>query len=541
MDIPIVLSANFGELRTNHFHSGVDIKTQQREGIKVFAVADGYVARIVVSPTGFGRALYIAHPDGYTTVYAHLRNFTPAIEDYVREQRYSRHTSNVDLALTPSQFAVKRGELIGYSGNSGMSYGAHLHYELRRGASQSPLNPLTNGVITVTDTIAPSIFNLYWFTVDTVGGVPLHRKQLQVKTERTSGNNYRTLSPVKIAGNGYFALESTDRKNGTTNKYVAYRTTERIDGQTVFDLQMDEFGFDRTRYVNHLVVYNLNAASNYDVVRLVRPRDVPLPQYRCKTGEGLWSVVGGEKVEIELSDEYGNRSVLGFTVEKGADYAPATPPEGGVVVDGKLGSVHRNGALRVSIAAGSLFEPIYLVMRSDSVAKPLSRTVYSSVYKVGNATTPLLKPITVDIEVDLPDSLRKCAVLASVNPATGKVVSAGGGYKQGHVVSNVSSLGWYVVDVDRVAPVVKANFTKGADLTSRKSIVFTVSDDFSGLSFFSATVDGEWVILERDVLKGTLTHNFDNQKIERGKDHTIELTVRDVAGNTTVFGSVFKY
>ncbi len=173
LDIPIYLSANFGEIRTNRFHTGIDIKTEGVVGKPLFAAADGHIARVTVAPTGYGRALYIAHPNGTTTVYAHMDRFTPEIEDYLKAERHRAKRSDIDAFPDAARFPVKKGDRIGFAGNSGSSTGPHLHYEVRRTSDSRTLNVMTRGWITTaeTDVVAPRIVRLYHIDVDTIAGV----------------------------------------------------------------------------------------------------------------------------------------------------------------------------------------------------------------------------------------------------------------------------------------------------------------------------------------------------------------------------------
>lgn len=190
MDGRLLPSANFAETRTNHLHSGVDIKTGGVEGKPIYAAADGYITRIGIAPRGFGRVLYINHPNGTTTVYAHMQRFTPEIEKYVTAQRYKQRKHAIDLYLNEQTFPVTKGQLIGYSGNSGSSSGPHLHYEVRDAATQNPINPITRRVVTMQDNIAPTIVRLHYIEVDTVRGVPLNAKPRAVEVAKRGGNRY---------------------------------------------------------------------------------------------------------------------------------------------------------------------------------------------------------------------------------------------------------------------------------------------------------------------------------------------------------------
>ena len=141
LEIPLILSGTFAELRSNHFHSGLDIKTQQQSGLKVMAAASGFVSRIKVSHFGYGKALYITHPNGYTTVYAHLQNFNPEIDAYIKHRQYKNESYEIELFPKAGELLVNNGDIVAYSGNTGGSGGPHLHFEIRN-KQEHPMNPM---------------------------------------------------------------------------------------------------------------------------------------------------------------------------------------------------------------------------------------------------------------------------------------------------------------------------------------------------------------------------------------------------------------
>ena len=266
-------SANFGEMRPNHFHSGVDIKTDGVTGKPVVAAADGYVVRIAVSPGGYGRALYIAHPDGTTTVYGHLERFRTDIESYLRYKRYEQGRSNVDFTCKPSLFPVRAGDTVALSGNSGMSFGPHLHFEVRRSSDQRTLNTLAAKLLPVRDRIAPRIMRLHYVEVDSLGDVPVHSRPRTFDVVRRSEGDYalRQTQPVAVGRRGYFIVECSDRKDEVHNTFGIYRLTEEVDGEVRYEYRMDGFLFGDTRYCNAVSYYPMQLSSRNEVIRLTQP------------------------------------------------------------------------------------------------------------------------------------------------------------------------------------------------------------------------------------------------------------------------------
>ncbi len=537
LDMPALLSANFAEMRINHFHSGIDIKTGGTVGHDVYAVADGYVSRISVAPGGYGRALYITHPFGTTSVYGHLQSFSPELERYLKEQRYSQQKSNINLFFTPDQFPVKRGDKVAVSGNSGYSMGPHLHFEIRRTADARTVNPLAGGLVSVRDDIPPRIAALYYVRVDTVSGVPVHGRPRRIELN-CEGNVYTASAPVVVPGgcSGYFIVETTDRKNDVANTFGVYRIVQSVDGETTVVFEKDEFLFSNTRYCNASVDYKSQRGSRNEHIMLALKQNNHNAMYKHVVNRGVVSVPEGRsrQVEILVEDDCGNSSTLDFTVTGSAPEPAPVAPAGRRAGCGARFTEASDGAY-VSIAADALYEPVFytqrvvtpaLVQRNDGVA-PLSK-----IYALGDRNVPLHKPFGVALTVDVPEPLRDRVRLASVSD-NGKLSCAGGRWSGGKVEGSLSSFGVYCVVADTVPPVVRPSFAEGEDLQSKGSVTFSMSDNFSGVASFECIVDGKWAILEQNVIRGTVTLVFDSERMYDGKSHTLRFTAVDGAGNKT--------
>ncbi|MFR6557093.1 MAG: M23 family metallopeptidase [Alistipes putredinis] len=230
-------SANFGEMRPNHFHSGIDIKTDGMTGKPVLATADGYISRIAVTPGGYGRAIYITHPNGTTSVYGHLSKFRDDIEKYVHEERYRTRRNSINLYPSADRFPLKQGEQFAWSGNTGSSAGPHLHFEIRDSRTQRTLNTISSGVIRTRDDIPPRLVKLYYVEVDSVRGVPVHARPRPVElVEKTPGRYaLKQEGALSVGGRGYFILEATDRKNDVSNTFGLWRIREFADEDPIFE------------------------------------------------------------------------------------------------------------------------------------------------------------------------------------------------------------------------------------------------------------------------------------------------------------------
>ena len=248
LKIPLLMSANFGELRPNHFHSGIDLKTQGRIGLPVYAMDDGYVSRVVVSPWGFGRAVYINHSSGLTTVYGHLDRFAPFIDEIVRRQQYEQEDFSIDCEFAEGEIPVAQSDIIGYSGNSGSSGGPHLHLDIRDTDTHDPLDPQEWLSSLITDDVAPEVRKLVFYTHEGVMGNTARRTER--KAVRASAGSYSIGESVPVWGDVSFGIEAYDRMTGTTNKYGVHQVDLYIDDSLFFSTYIYRYSFDETRYIN---------------------------------------------------------------------------------------------------------------------------------------------------------------------------------------------------------------------------------------------------------------------------------------------------
>ena len=316
MDIRLLLSGTFGEIRANHFHSGIDIKTGGVEGAAVYAIADGYVSRIKVSAFGYGKAIYVTHPNGYVSVYGHLNRYNKTIGDYVRSEQYRQENFEIELFPAEGTLPVRKGEIIAYSGNSGSSGGPHLHFEIRDGATQKIINPLLFGY-EVKDIYKPKITSIKIYPEDASSRVNGSGKSIRYLVEGWGTEHRLANSPViRLSGNISFAIQVHDQQNDTDNKNGPYSVTLFIDSVEVFRFKMEIFAFDETRYVNSMLDYEEYVRNN---VRLQRTKIDPgnkLGIYDEVMNKGVFRFNDTltHLLRYEVSDVAGNIASLSFRV-----------------------------------------------------------------------------------------------------------------------------------------------------------------------------------------------------------------------------------
>jgi len=518
LGIDMVLAGNFAEMRSNHFHAGLDLKTDGREGLPVYAAADGWISRIKVSPVGYGNALYVAHSNGYTTVYAHLKSFSTPVDEYIHELQYARRRFDVDIYPQEGQFPVSAGDTIALSGNSGGSYAPHLHFEIRETAGQTPVNPLLFN-LDIQDSLPPRIFRVKLYPDGPSSHVRLRRElhtaapesaskePVVVEVEKTSAGTYRLdgIPTVFAAGTVVLGIQAHDYHEGSSNRLGAYRITLEVDGSAVHRTTMDRVRFDQTRYINAHIDYEEYQQHRRWIQRSHALPGNRLPLYDTVQG-GRISVAPGDvlKVRYVVQDAIGNTSVLEFDLH-GEDAEPGTPtPElWDVVIPRDDAFTFTESDIRVRFAPNTFYDD----QPFRYVRGPAPVGALSAEHRLHEDVAPLHNSMTVSIRADgLPADLREHALLGSTDD-DGNVVSAGGSYDRGWVVARTRSFGRYFIVVDTTAPVIELLGVSADGRPSNPSAIsLKVADDLSGLARYEGYLDGKWVLLEYDAKNDLLTY-----------------------------------
>lgn len=529
------LSGSFGELRDNHFHSGIDLSGDI--GQPIYAAADGYVHRIRVQEGGYGNALYLRHPNGYTTVYGHLHRFSPAIARYVKAEQYRRERFEVDLYPGEKAFVVKKGDRIGDMGNSGSSSGAHLHFEIRRTADQKTLNPLLFN-LPIADREVPELVALKVYYLndrhETIDAQVL-------MTEPRSGNIYglkggdTLVLPAWRIGLGLCAF---DRVTGNPhNKNGLFSLRCFADGQPIFGWRAQELDFDETRYLNAHTDFAARKRTGAWFQRCyILPGD-RLSQYERADNFGVVPLYQRRltPVVVEAADAHGNTAVLRFWVRRG-EVLPAVPPS----FQRQLGwdAPHRIEIedMALSIPEGALYETLYF----QYTVSPSPANALAPIHHIHNDETPLHRYCTLSIRPKaLPPALASKAIVVCLNGE--RPESTGGKWVNGAIETRIRELGQYTTALDTVAPSIRP-VVFAENMRSKSLMSFALTDNFSvgGTARslrYRATVDGQWVLFEYDRKSGRLVHYFD-ERIPPG-EHILRLTVTDDRDNTAVFERKF--
>ena len=535
-------SANFGEMRPGHFHGGIDIKTDGGEGKPLVAVADGYVSRVSVSPSGYGRAIYLTLGNGTTAVYGHLQRFRGDIEKHVRDERFRRRANSVDLWFGPGAWPVAQGDTIGFSGNSGSSLGPHLHFELRDTPTQRLYNVVREGVVRPDDDLPPRIRRIHYIEVDSVQGVPVHGSPESYAVVREAEGRYRLTreEPVGTGRKGYFVLEASDRRNGVHNTFGLWRASMSVDGDPRFEYRMNGFTHDLSRCCDAVSHYPMQLTSRNEVIRLAQLAESPDCFYPVMRERGLVRTAEGEKrrIRIEAEDDCGNRSQLEFDILGRTETLRAEADSTAVVLRPEKAALVRAGRdLTARIPAGAVYEPIFCrPEQRQAPASDSTAAILSPAYRILGAETPLRRPMTVSVHAFVPDDMQSRTVLAT-RTAKGRIACIGGRYADGAVTATTRTTGDIFVAADIIPPRIRPLFSEGADLGGARSIRFRVSDNFSGIASCTLLIDGRWVPCDRFPMQGTLVHAFDLPAAK--KRRSVQLTVTDRCGNTARWEGTF--
>lgn len=534
------LSASFAELRADHFHSGIDYRTGGVQGKDVLAIDDGYVYRVGVSPTGFGKALYVRHPSGYSSVYAHLRNFRPDIEEYVKENQYNRKSFTVSLFPQRNQFTMSRGEVIAWSGNSGGSSGPHLHFEMRDAATEDPVNPLSFD-LGVSDRMRPVIDRVFIYPMTRGSAVNGSHGNLSLRTVPYDGSYGVTATSVPVVfGEVGLGIKCWDTFDNSSNRCGVYSIELLADGLKVFSFTADRFSYAESRYINAHIDYAARANSGEYIHRLhIQPGD-RLSMYDGHVGRGILKFQddGEHEIKIIVTDTHRNKSWVTFRV-RALSKPPLPPAEiscSKVIPWGRAADFTADG-IRVHFPAGSLYDTLWFNYRTTR--NPAG--FLSPVHSVHNETVAIHDRFRLSLRPDtvIPGTESKLC-LARIN-SKGVTTYAGGKYSYGFVSGEMSSLGDYAVTLDTVPPTALFSFAAGASLTGKTQFTATIRDGFSGIRSYELYVDGEWMLAEYDAKNDLLICRPEKTRIKENSMHQVELKVSDNLGNLTVLRSEFRW
>ncbi len=536
------LAGNFGELRSDHFHAGIDIKTYGMRGKKIYAIADGYISRIKVSAEGYGKAIYVHHPkEGITSVFGHLREFSGEVNEYVLKNQYEKKKYEIQLFPDSNQFPVKKGDIIGFSGNSGRSTGPHIHFEIRNINNQHPLNPLHYN-FNIKDNIPPKIFNLAVY--DHSKKHPVQHKKIY-EVEAVSGDSYQLLNQDTLYLNGphSFGIRTFDFLNGTKNWCGIYDLKLLVDSTMIYHHKLDEFSFSETRYINSFIDYEEKIRNNLSIQKAYLQPNNKLSIYNYVKGKGIVSFDDTtiHKLQYIVEDTYGNKADLSFIVKNDPSKNQNLTVDNDSVEYDKRMPFHTSNNyntedIKLQFPANAFYDTLYF---NYNKKKTSNRLFYSDIHQIHNKYTPVHKSFSLTINTkEMHNQLINKAFIAKIEEDD-EYQYKGGEYLNGTITTDTREFGEYVVMVDTIPP--KIELISSLDnIKNKKSIEFRVTDNLSGIKTYNGYIDGEWVLFEYDPKNDLLIHKFKNHKLKPDSEHEIELYVGDQKNNISTYYTRFE-
>jgi hypothetical protein len=525
LDIPAKLNANFGEMRPNHFHMGLDLFTQKRENLPVYAAADGYVARVKIEPGGFGRAIYLNHPNGFTTLYAHMNDFMPELEQYLKRKQYEKESWMIELEMTPNSFPVKKGQFIGYSGNTGGSQGPHVHFEIRETASEKCLNPLLFG-FSLPDNVPPDLVRIAVYDRNQ----STYEQSPAVYSVVRKGAFYQASGTIKVNSDKVaLALQATDRMTGVPNPNGIFSVALFEGSKQLGGFVIDRVGYDETRYLNAHIDYKTKLSGG-SYLQYVFPLDGDkLGIYQNNPTQKYISLkdTAVHAFRLLVKDPNGNLTEARFSLQRYARINGSTPKQGPLMLPNQI-NIYETENIQVVIPEKGFYDSIYF---THYVRAKTESTGFSPIHDVLSFKVPVHSPFTVRIKADktVAYPLRDKMLIRKQTKNETDVRKAN--WELGWYTSSFREFGSFQLISDDVPPLIQIQgVADGANLSKATRIVVTANDNNEAIRNFRAELDGKWLMFSQ---KGrTFTYKFDEHCLP-GK-HSLKISVNDEAGNATV-------
>ena len=529
LDIQLVLSGTFAELRSNHFHSGLDIKTNGKQGLKVYAAAQGYVSRIKISRFGYGKALYITHPNGYTTVYAHLQKFSPEIENYIKKQQYLKEQFEIELFPKLNALKIDSDALIAYSGNTGGSSGPHLHFEIRD-KQERPMNPMLFG-LDIKDTTAPVLYELYAYPISENSHVDGIQKKKKIRLRKQPDGSFIAES-IKSFGEIGFGIVANDRQDYAPNKNGVSKIETYFNGQKSITIDFKRFSFSETKHINRFIDYAHYRSKKRKIQKLFIEKNNPLSLFTFEKQKGKLNIKDStnSSYTIKIKDFKNNVTsvrvpIVGeFQDVKKTDLIPLNY----TFVNASEQANFEESSIRVEIPAHTLYDDTYLDIK-----------VKNDTLKLHRPNIPLKKSVTITFDVShFKTNDIEHLYIARVS-AYGKLYYTSTKRKGSSLSTRTKYFGTYTLASDKDGPIITPkNFKNGSWLSNYRYLKIKISDQITGVKNFRATVNDKWILMEHDSKTNTLTHDFNDGVVTDTKNN-LKLIVTDNVGNSSKFESVF--
>jgi murein DD-endopeptidase MepM/ murein hydrolase activator NlpD len=530
LDIPMQLSGNFGELRPNHFHAGFDLKTNQREGLNVYAAADGYVSRIKISTFGNGKCIYITHPNGYTTVYGHLQTAVGAIQDYVQKTHYKEKAYEIEMFPKPGELPVTKGQQIGLSGNTGSSEGPHLHFEIRDTKSEFVINPMFFGFDkNIADSKKPAVSGVYVYPFEN-STVNQSKLPLLLNVSLQKDGTYLA-SKVKANGKIGFGIMAVDFDDVSFNKNGVFNVTSFLNGNPNYNYLFNTYSFDEMRYINAFIDYAKYKKSGQRVQKLFMKTPYALSIVHTDSQRGIVSVDPNlaSSYRIEVSDYFGNLTSVTIPIEydSAAPILNEEPVKSKYFIQVNKDYNFEKDNMSVFFPAGTFYDDFNL-----------NFDVKNNRIYIHDDVVPVHSNFTITIKDDTyAEALRDKLFIGRIS---GKSSSYNATTRKGDVFTAKSkTLGQFGLVLDTIKPTIRiAKPIQDKWIIDMKLVQFSISDYSSGIKSYNGYLNGNWILFEYDNKTGKITHKFDDALLAEGAND-LKVEVIDNVGNSAIFETHF--
>ncbi|MEA1785953.1 M23 family metallopeptidase [Arenibacter sp. GZD96] len=530
LDIPLILAGNFGELRSNHFHSGIDIKTQGREGLPIYAIGDGTVTRIKIATSGYGKVLYLGHPNGYTSVYAHLQKFSPSIEAYIKKIQYQKQEFEVEAFPELGELSVQKGEIIAYSGNTGSSSGPHLHFEIRHSLSENATNPLLYG-LDIADTTAPTLSGLYGYPLGSDAQINQSNDRVQLRYTKQADGSFLA-DKVTALGTIGFGFSGYDRQDLAANRNGIYEVTQLVNGKVYALYNFNSFSFNESRFINTLIDYPYYIYHRRHIQKSFRAPGNQLSIFKNLFNEGKIDIAEGMSytVEVYLKDLEQNTTKITIPVEGKKEVLKVKKEKQQTdhYIMAKKPNNFDLGIAKVYFPANTFYEDFYIDLQQGDEK-----------VKIHDGSIPAHTNFTITFDVTpYNEKEREQLFIARLDSRNEPIYATT--YKRGNTfTTRTRYLGSYSLAKDSVPPTIRPkNFRDKQWLTNYRYLSLEIKDDLSGINTYSATLNGHWILMEYEYKNNTLTYNFEDINAENDQ-FELKLTVTDNVGNVAEYNSSF--
>jgi hypothetical protein len=533
LDSRLLLSGTFGELRSNHFHTGIDLKTKGVEGLNIYSIEEGYITRIKVSSYGYGKAIYINHPDGNTSVYAHLKSFSTKIDSIIKKEHYKKESFEINYFPAKDEIKVSKGEIIALSGNSGSSGGAHLHFEIRNTYTEKPLNPLDFN-FKILDEIAPIIKKIKFTNLENISP-QTHQYFKPIK----SGDKYKINDVIKINKKVGVAINTYDLSNDCYNKNGVNFIRMFLDSILVYEIKMDKLDFRTNKYINSHIDFKEKKESKTKYHKCYKSPNNQLNIYKKLVNNGLIKLKDNKihQLELQVGDSYNNISYLIADIQ--LDTLKPNDPLTNDSLETKFFSWHTENSFKknnfsLELPKKSLYQSINFKFQT----KDSTNGTYGKIYMCDYDFTPIHKKATISIKYVIKDTLKNKTYIAKVSGK--KYIYVGGKWQNNTITTKINSFGDYAIVADSTHPIIRGvNIYPGKVIKNQKTLKCTIEDKESGVKSYKATLNKKWVLLDYDHKTKLIKYDFD-QNIIKGKNLFI-VFVKDNAGNTKEYKAEFTY